>query len=88
MLFRSLRVRVDSFPGKDFSGVVRRVHREAEFTPRNVQTQEERVLQVFQIEVVIDDPGELLRPGMNADVYIPLLTSPPKDEGGRLKAEK
>ena len=83
-----LRVRVDSFPGKDFSGVVRRVHREAEFTPRNVQTQEERVLQVFQIEVVIDDPGELLRPGMNADVYILLLASPPKAEGGRLKAEK
>jgi HlyD family secretion protein len=66
-----VKVRVDSFPKKDFSGVVRRVHRQAEFTPRNVQTPEERVLQVFQIEVVVEDPDGVLRPGMNADVYIP-----------------
>ena len=79
---QKVKVQVDSFPRKDFSGVVRRVHRQAEFTPRNVQTKEERVLQVFQIEVVLDDPDQLLRPGMNADVYIR------KDEGGRLKSEK
>lgn len=66
----AVRVRVDSFPERDFTGVVRRVHRQAEFTPRNVQTQEERVLQVFQVEVVIQDPDQVLRPGMNADVYI------------------
>lgn len=65
------RVRVDSFPQKNFSGTVRRIHRQAEFTPRNVQTTEERVLQVFQTEVVIDDPDRVLRPGMNADVFIP-----------------
>lgn len=63
-------VRVDSFPAKNFSAVVRRVHRQAEFTPGNVQTHEERVLQVFQTEVVIDDPDHVLRPGMNADVTI------------------
>lgn len=66
-----VKVRVDSFPSRDFSGVIRRVHRQAEFTPRNVQTWEERVLQVFQTEVVIDDPEQVLRPGMNADVRIP-----------------
>lgn len=65
-----VKVRVDSFPRRDFSGIVRRIHRQAEFTPRNVQTVEERVLQVFQIEVIIDDPDRLLRPGMNADVFI------------------
>lgn len=80
---QKLAVRVDSFPRKDFYGVVRRVHRQAEFTPRNVQTQEERVLQVFQIEVVLDDSDHLLRPGMNADVYIPY-----RDEGVRKKTEK
>ena len=63
-------VRVDSFPHRDFAGIVRRVSRQAEFTPRNVQTWEERVLQVFQTEVVIDDPEQVLRPGMNADVTI------------------
>ncbi|TAK01636.1 HlyD family efflux transporter periplasmic adaptor subunit [bacterium] len=66
-----VRVRVDSFPQKNFSGTVRRIHRQAEFTPRNVQTTEERVLQVFQTEVVINDPDRVLRPGMNADVFIP-----------------
>ncbi len=66
-----VRVRVDSFPDRDFAGIVRRVSRQAEFTPRNVQTWEERVLQVFQTEVVIDDPDQVLRPGMNADVTIP-----------------
>jgi HlyD family secretion protein len=65
-----VKIRVDSFPQKNFSGTVRRVNRQAEFTPRNVQTTEERVLQVFQTEVVIDDPDRLLRPGMNADVFI------------------
>jgi multidrug resistance efflux pump len=66
-----VRVRVDSFANRDFAGIVRRVSRQAEFTPRNVQTWEERVLQVFQTEVVIDDPDHVLRPGMNADVTIP-----------------
>ena len=63
-------VRVDSFPGKDFTGVVRRIHRQGEFTPRNVQTQEERALQVFQTEVALDDPDHVLRQGMSADVTI------------------
>ncbi|MBI4525283.1 MAG: HlyD family efflux transporter periplasmic adaptor subunit [Deltaproteobacteria bacterium] len=66
-----VKIRVDSFPGKAFSGVVRRVHRQAEFTPRNVQTWEERVLQVFQTEVVLEDAAGELRPGMNADVVVP-----------------
>ena len=65
-----VKVRVDSFPGKDFRGTVRRIFRQGEFTPRNVQTHEERVLQVFQTEVVIDDPDNVLRPGMSADVTI------------------
>jgi multidrug resistance efflux pump len=84
-----VKIRVDSFPGKSFSGTVRRVHRQAEFTPRNVQTWNERVLQVFETEVVIDDLDRmLLRPGMNADVSIPRLAAAAKDETGKLKAEK
>ena len=66
----NVRVRVDSFPGRDFTGVIRRVHRQAEFTPRNVQTHEERVLQVFETEVALEDPDRLLRPGMSADVTL------------------
>jgi multidrug resistance efflux pump len=65
-----VKVRVDSFPGRNFTGVVRRVHRQGEFTPRNTQTHEERALQVFQTEVVLDDSDHVLRPGMSADVTI------------------
>lgn len=65
-----VQVRVDSFPDRNFSGVVRRIHRQGEFTPRNIQTHEERALQVFQVEVVLDDPDHVLRPGMSADVRI------------------
>ena len=65
-----VKIRVDSFPGKDFRGTVRRIFRQGEFTPRNVQTHEERALQVFQTEVVLDDPDKVLRPSMSADVTI------------------
>ena len=66
-----VRVHVESVPDKDFSGVVRRIHRQGELTPRNAQSDKEHVLQVFQTEVLIDDPDHVLRPGMNADVTIP-----------------
>ena len=65
-------VRVDSFPRREFRGVVRRINRQGEFTPRNIQTHEERALQVFQTEVMLDDPEHVLRPGMSADVTIPI----------------
>ena len=65
-----VKVRVDSLPDKDFPGVIRRIHRQGEMTPRNPQAREERLMQVFQTEVVIDDPDHDLRPGMNANVTI------------------
>ena len=64
-----VRVRVDSFPGKDFSGVVEQVNRQAEFTPRNVQTVDDRIRQVFGVKVRLPDGAEQLRAGMAADVY-------------------
>ncbi len=67
----SVRVRVDAFPGRDFSGVVEQMNREAEFTPRNVQTVEERIKQVFGIKVRLDNSSNDLRAGMSADVVFP-----------------
>jgi len=66
-----VRVRVDSWPDVEFEGVVRRVSAEAEFTPRNVQTQEKRAELVFEVKVDITKNGERLRPGMFADVIFP-----------------
>jgi HlyD family secretion protein len=63
-------VKVDAYPGVRFTGTVQQVNRQAEFTPRNVQTEEERVKQVFGVKISLaDDPR--LRPGMAADVRFP-----------------
>jgi multidrug resistance efflux pump len=67
-LGEKVAVRVDSDPGKDFSGVVEQIARAAEFTPRNVQTVGERIKQVFGIKVRLDNPEGKLRAGMAADV--------------------
>ncbi len=64
----AVKVRVDAFAGKDFAGIVEQVAREAEFTPRNVQTVDERVKQVFGIKVKLDNAADQLRAGMSADV--------------------
>ena len=67
-LAEKVSVRVDSDPGKDFSGAVEQIAREAEFTPRNVQTVGERIKQVFGIKIRLDNPEGKLRAGMAADV--------------------
>ena len=60
-------VRVDAFPGRDFKGTIEQIARAAEFTPRNVQTTEERVKQVFGVKVRLENLDDL-RAGMAADV--------------------
>jgi multidrug resistance efflux pump len=70
-LGEQVAVRVDSDPGKAFTGVVEQIARAAEFTPRNVQTVGERVKQVFGIKVRLDPREGQLRPGMAADVTFP-----------------
>ena len=67
-------IRVDSFPDRSFSGVVRRIQRQGEVGPAKAQSPEERVAQVFPTEIVIDDPDHVLRPGMSADVAISKAT--------------
>jgi HlyD family secretion protein len=62
-------VRVDSFPDDRFTGRITYIAQQAEFTPRNIQTPEERSKQVFRIKVTMDGPGrDRLRVGMVADV--------------------
>ncbi len=68
---QKLNVRVDSDPGKEFQGTVEQVARQAEFTPRNVQTVGERIKQVFGIKVRLDPDNGQLRAGMAADVTFP-----------------
>jgi len=70
-LGEQVAVRVDSDPGKAFTGVVEQIARAAEFTPRNVQTVGERIKQVFGIKVRLDPREGKLRAGMAADVTFP-----------------
>jgi len=67
---QEVKVRVDSFPERVFSGRVANIAGEAEFTPRNVQTQEERVNLVFAVKVRIPNSDYVLKPGMPADATI------------------
>jgi HlyD family secretion protein len=67
-LGEKVSVRVDSDPGRDFPGTVEQIAREAEFTPRNVQTVGERIKQVFGIKIRLDSGEGKLRAGMAADV--------------------
>jgi multidrug resistance efflux pump len=63
-----VQVAVDSFPDRVFEGRVTRIADQAEFTPKTVQTQEERVDTVFAVEIGVDNPDGALKPGMPADV--------------------
>ena len=71
-LGQEVDVRVDSFPERVFLGHVSSIAGEAEFTPRNVQTQEERVNLVFAVKVRIPNPDYALKAGMPADATIHL----------------
>jgi len=65
-------IRVDSFSRSRYDGVVTYISPEAEFTPKNVQTREERVKLVFGIKVSVKNRNNELKPGMPADVSITL----------------
>jgi multidrug resistance efflux pump len=60
-------VQVDSYPGQDYQGTVTYISSEAEFTPKNVQTKEDRVNTVFAVKVSLDNAHHDLKPGMPAD---------------------
>jgi len=69
-LGQKTEVRVDSFPKEVFEGVVEQINQQAEFLPRNVQTREERVHQVFGVKIRINDPAGRVLAGMAADVKL------------------
>lgn len=64
------RVYVDAYKNKYFVGRITKIYEQAEFTPKNVETKEERVKLVFGVEVSVDNSEGLLKPGMPADVVI------------------
>jgi multidrug resistance efflux pump len=69
-LGQKAEIRVDSFPNTVFDGEVEQINQQAEFLPRNVQTREERVHQVFGVKIRINDPAGHVLAGMAADVKL------------------
>lgn len=58
---------VDAFPGRAFPATVTRIAEKAEYTPRNVQTADERARMVIAVELTLENPDSSLRPGMGAE---------------------
>jgi len=71
-LGQKVEVTSDTFPGKRFEGVITYIASASEFTPRNVQTIDERRHQVFGFKVRVSDPQGVFKSGMAADVWLPL----------------
>lgn len=63
-------VTIDAFPEKQFAGRITYISPTAEFTPRNIQTKDERVKQVFGVRVEIPNPEGILKPGLPADARV------------------
>lgn len=69
-LGRNASLRVDAYPDQTFPATVSRIADEAEFTPKTIQTREERVKTVFLIELTAANPDGVFKPGMPVDVIL------------------
>ena len=65
-------VTTDSYPGKVYSGRVTFISSEAEFTPKQIQSQQERVKLVYRVKIEVENPRHELKSNMPADAEIVL----------------
>ncbi|MCX6967737.1 MAG: efflux RND transporter periplasmic adaptor subunit [Verrucomicrobia bacterium] len=79
-LGQKAELRVDGINNRLFYGTVEQINREAEYTPRNVQTVEDRVRQVFGVKVRLENADGALRAGMSGEVTFPGLNTPVRKE--------
>jgi len=73
-------VTTDTYPGKQYHGRISFISSNAEFTPKSVQTNKERVTLVYRIKIDIDNPNHELKPGMPADARITLAAAGPETQ--------
>jgi HlyD family secretion protein len=69
-LGQKVELSADTYPGRVFAGVVARVKEEAEFTPRSVQTKEDRTRLVYGVKVTIANADHALMPGMPVEAVL------------------
>jgi HlyD family secretion protein len=68
----SCRVHIDAHPTRNFKGTLSFIADQAEFTPKDIQTKEERINQVYRMKITLPNPERILKPGMPADAYLTL----------------
>ncbi|MCA1734527.1 MAG: hypothetical protein LC732_13155, partial [Acidobacteria bacterium] len=68
-------VRTDTFPDKRYDGRITFIAADAEFTPKSVQTEKERVKLVYRVKVDVTNSGFELKPGMPADAEVALVSA-------------
>ncbi len=81
-----VNVMTDSFPGKVYPGTVTFISSEAEFTPKQIQTTEERVKLVYRIKIEVENPGHELKLNMPAEAEILLGDSAPSSDANKSEA--
>lgn len=69
-LNQEANIRIDTYPDKTYKGRVSFISQEAEFTPKHIQTVEERTKLVYRVKINVDNSDFELKPGMPADAYI------------------
>jgi HlyD family secretion protein len=80
-------VTTDTYPDRVYVGKVTYISSRAEFTPKNVQTKEERVKQVYRVKVTIPNQSQELKIGMPAEGYI-LTGEEPGKKGGPTERDR
>ncbi len=81
-LGQQAEITTDTYPGKIYPGVVTFISSRAEFTPKNVQTKDERVKQVYRVKITIPNLQQELKIGMPAEGHIRTDLEPSKKGGG------
>jgi len=69
-LNQKAKVKTDSYPDKEYIGYVSFISPESEFTPKQIQTKEERINRVYRIKISLDNSNRELKTGMPVDAYI------------------
>lgn len=86
-LGQKAEITTDTFPGKIYPGIVTFISSRAEFTPKNVQTREERIKQVYRVKVTIQNREQELKIGMPAEGYVLVDGEPTEKAGGPTRGE-
>jgi len=84
-------IQSDSFPSRQFEGWVGFISPEAEFTPKNVETTDLRTKLVYEVRILVHDPGDFLRLGMPVTVTVARNTvsvKPTSPNGSKKSASK